>query len=378
MFVPIKGLKLFLNPKLPDADYQVLIRLAQRLMLPDHVLLASSGTSGQLKLIALAQTALEVAAANVNQHIQASSKDVWALALPLHHIGGFSVTVRAKLLGSKLAEFKDKWSAQQFVGFCTQEKVTLTSLVPTQIWDFVQAKLQAPKTLRAVFVGGAALNPLLYEKARALGWPLLPCYGMTETCAQVACASLESLLKNEFPELQVLRHVKVQETDEGKLQFSSVALLSCLATDDSGWVSVIDPKQNGWFVSEDFGEVVGNTLTVFGRGEDFVKISGEAVSLLQMQHMLEQLAPELSGKIVVLAMDHERNGSQLILVSEEKISTERTQKIIQELDRKVLPVARLQQVYVVQQVPKTELGKIKRAELCQILAQSRAQILWQR
>lgn len=379
MLAPVKGLKLFLNPKLPDADYQIFLRLAQRLMMHDHVLLASSGTSGQLKLIALSQAALKVAAESVNQHIQASSKDVWVLALPMHHIGGFSLTVRAQLSGSKLAEFKDKWSAQKFVEFCIQEKATLTSLVPTQIWDLVQAQLRAPQTLRAVFVGGAALDPILYEKARALGWPLLPCYGMTETCAQVACASLDSLQKNTFPELEILPHVQVQVRDEGKLAFASPALLSCLATDDNGWVSVIDPKQHSWFESEDFGEVSGNTLKIFGRGEDFVKIAGEAVLLSQIQSMLERLAPEFVGKIAVLALDHERHGSQLVLVSEERIPQAKLEVLLEELDSKVLPVARLQAVYFAEKLPRTSLGKIKCAELrAMILSQSRAQLLWQR
>ncbi len=71
--------------------------------------------------------------------------------------------------------------------------VTLTSLVPTQVHDLVQCALACPPSLRAVVVGGAELDPVLGERARELGWPVLQSYGMTEAASQVATASLASL-----------------------------------------------------------------------------------------------------------------------------------------------------------------------------------------
>src|SRR5205823_14908324 len=45
---------------------------------------------------------------------------------------------------------------------------------------------RAPEHLRAVLVGGAACPAALRAEAEARGWPVLPTYGLTEACSQVA------------------------------------------------------------------------------------------------------------------------------------------------------------------------------------------------
>src|SRR5207253_1068669 len=92
-----------------------------------------------------------------------------------------------------------EWNPARTVKKWKDRKVTLTSLVPTQVFDLVSANLTAPKNLRAAVIGGGALDPSLYLKARELGWALLPSYGLTECASQVATASLDSLGKKEFP-----------------------------------------------------------------------------------------------------------------------------------------------------------------------------------
>ena len=64
-----------------------------------------------------------------------------------------------------------------------------SSLVPAQVLDLVRAGLRPPPVLRAIVVGGGAISAELYRDARALGWPVLPSYGMTECCSQIATAT---------------------------------------------------------------------------------------------------------------------------------------------------------------------------------------------
>ena len=73
---------LLLNPRMQDA-------LRQRILdadfpdLPDHVWVATSGTSGRFKLVALARQAMEASARAVNAHLGASAQDAWINPLPL-------------------------------------------------------------------------------------------------------------------------------------------------------------------------------------------------------------------------------------------------------------------------------------------------------
>ena len=51
-------------------------------------------------------------------------------------------------------------------------------------------------------MGGSALSPFLYKKAKSLGWPILICYGMTESGSQIACSSLKSIKQKSFPKMK--------------------------------------------------------------------------------------------------------------------------------------------------------------------------------
>ena len=214
--------------------------------LKSHIWLATSGRTQQ-KWVALSKKALLISAHAVNQHLKVRSKDRWGVCLPLFHVGGLAMTARAHLSQSSCFFYREKWSAQGFVHFLKERKITLCSLVPTQVYDLVQAGLLAPPSLRAVVVGGESLNPVLYQQARALKWPLLTSYGLTECGSQVATAELSSLknqgaflplkiwkncpshsaLKDQsaLPLLKILSHVQVK-TIRGEIALKSKSLFT--------------------------------------------------------------------------------------------------------------------------------------------------------
>jgi O-succinylbenzoic acid--CoA ligase len=137
-----------------------------------------------------------------------------------------------------------------------------------------------PKRLRAVFVGGGALNDNLYKKATELGWPLLPTYGMTECASQVATGKGSG---EKLPSLVPLKHVQLRVNTGGFLEIASKALLTCYITEEGS----IDPKKEGWFTTEDQVEFDAKEITAVRRGHGFVKIGGENVDLHRLQIILE-------------------------------------------------------------------------------------------
>ena len=167
----------------------------------------TSGTEGAPKWVGLSRAAFLHSAHAVNAHLEAGAGDRWLIALPLHHVGGFSILARCHAGGSSFIRTEEKWDAQKFTAFCEAEKVTLASLVPTQVYDLVKAGLEAPPTLRAIVVGGGALPTAedVGPRAIALGWPLLQSYGMTEACSQIATEPLDHLYAGFDPHsLEVL------------------------------------------------------------------------------------------------------------------------------------------------------------------------------
>ena len=104
------GSFLLLNPRM-DPARRAQVLAAEFPDLPDHVWLATSGTGGSLKLVALSRGAMECSALAVNLHLGVARDDVWINALPLFHVGGLGVTVRSHLAGTRFETFHDAWEA---------------------------------------------------------------------------------------------------------------------------------------------------------------------------------------------------------------------------------------------------------------------------
>lgn len=365
-----------LNPKISNAERKQLEELSGQHQRPGHIWIASSGSSAgshqSVKLIALSKKAFLASAEAVNRHLMSGESDIWLQAIPRFHVGGLSIEARAYLSGASIRSGvrDEKWDAGYFIDQAEQTKATLSSLVPTQVYDLIQTGRRAPSALRAIVIGGSALSTELYLKATSLGWPLLPSYGLTECCSQVATAELESW-KTQTPRLRILSHVKAETTSEGLLRIQSEALLSGYAQWRDGNNTWTDPKVQGWYQTEDICELKDGFLKPFGRGSDYVKVSGEGVSLPQLQETLESLArrsaPDLWLQVAVAALPHPRSGSALVLAHSSKVSATTAAKIQSEFNQIVAPFERLTQNRPVAEIPRTALGKIAREKLKEML-----------
>lgn len=357
----------FYNPRLSPGEIQILksVKLPE---MPAHIWLASSGTTqtSEIKLVALSKKAFLIAAAASNRHLEVMAQDVWYKNLPDFHVGGLSIWARAHLSGSKVVDdyvAGTKWGASGFAKRIREVGATLVSLVPTQIFDLVQAKVRSPQSVRAVLVGGGPLAPELFIEARELGWPLLPTYGMTEVCSQIATARLESLRRVKFPEAIVLDHIEARTGANGILEIKSEALFTCLAFADLSGLRIEDPKSDGWFRTSDRAdmdiscEVAGRkTLRFLGRISDLVKVNGELVSLPKLQ---SRLGREDS---VVFAKDDARSGSRLCVATTSQEFRE-FEGLVSQLNQSLAPFERLSSLYFVDELPRTPLGKIRVEQL---------------
>lgn len=330
----------------------------------------SSGTSStteSLKAVGLSRDAILASAAAVNFHLSANSRDKWLLAIPQYHIGGFSIWARAHLSGASVYIYEGEWNPASFVDTIKREWITLTSLVPTQVFDLVAAGLECPPSLRAAVIGGGRLDAELYFRARKLRWPVLPSYGLTECASQVATASLSSLGATEaYPALQLLRHVEAASVD-GRIRLRSPSLCKWIAIGMAdGPFTLEDPvRAGGWMTTEDRGEVRGGSLSVTGRLDDVVKILGVLVTVPAVEQAARKYfaAAGLTGEVAVLARPAGREGSSLVLVTDSKVSLGAWNKNLQSFNQKQPGPERITQLCWIPRFPRGELGKLKRGEL---------------
>ncbi len=357
-----------INPRLPS-DLKSRVQLANLPQTPGHIWLGSSGTTavGSITLYSLTKTGFLIAAEAVNRHLEVNASDVWLLTLPTFHVGGLSIWARAFLGGQRVVDRSlDGWTAEKFHAWVEEAGVTLVSLVPTQIFDLVKLGRKSPRSLRAIVVGGAALTGELYFKARELDFPVLPSFGATEVCSQIATAELRSIEGDAFPELRVLSHIEVKLMDEDRLAVRSASLFQIRADVTPQGVDVLW-RAGDWYVMKDLAELSFGEknpgcvwLTPRGRTGDFVKVSGEMVNVLE----LTQLFFEISGCVdfaILPALDN-RRGHQIVLALT-LADYKRAEDWVREFNLRVVPVAKIKNIYFVSELPKSDLKKVLIGEL---------------
>jgi len=328
-----------LNPRLPADEQERLERLGRASRLRGHIIVATSGSSGALKLVALSKEAVLASAAAVNERLEVTGADVWCRVLPIFHVGGLGIEARAHLAGARVVSMS--WDSRAFA----LTDATLASLVPAQIHDLLAAAVKPPPRLRTILIGGGAFDAELQTRAAAAGWPVLASYGMSECASTIA---VEDVL---------LSHLDARSESDGRLAFRGSSLLTGYV-DESG---LVDPKLDGWFVSEDVGEVDGRKIRVRGRRGDFIKIGGESVDLTRLDRILDSVRGSIDAALLPVADDRLGNVIHLAVTAD-------GDAIVEKFNARVLPFERIREVHRVRSIPRSSLGKLLRSQLVDLIA----------
>ena len=359
------------NPRDPLPDGGPVLEVGQ-------VGFATSGSTGMPSVVVHTEETLEASARAVNRWLEVRAEDVWLRALPDFHVGGYQIGLRAALAGSRVAVDDAKWDAGGFAGICAREVVSLTSLVPAQLVDLVRRRLQAPACLRALVVGGGALDEGFRRDALDLGWPVLPSYGASEAGSQVATAR-PGKLGSLGAGMIVLPEWEARVSgggnggdgwpgDPGKagvLELRGAALaVGRFIWQDGAWTRRKLADAQGWWRSSDRVFLNGRELEFEGRVDRVVKVLGELVNLEAVGRALEA-AGLLHGGFTVIALPGERRGSELVLVVETRLGD--VGHAVQVYQEASAPFAMIMRVVQVAELPRSPLGKIRYAALAALI-----------
>jgi len=310
-----------LHPRLSPAEQETVIQQSQPAMLLDAACEASpepgpvppppaaidperiaavfftSGSSGTPKGAMLSRRAFAAACAAHTQNLGWTSSDRWLLCLPLAHIGGFSVLMRCLYARSCVVLAPDA-GTPTLVRAIEQQRVTLVSLVPTQLQRLLRhaPSFAPPPWLRAVLVGGAAMTQSLKQQACQRGLPVLATYGLTEACAQVATeppgrpAPAGSVGRALLPGSVVIK--------DGHILLRGPALMT-------GYLGAPALAPDALFDTQDLGALDDDGwLYVYGRGTDLVISGGENVHPQEVEDVLQTL-PGIEAAVVFGRADPE-------------------------------------------------------------------------
>jgi O-succinylbenzoic acid--CoA ligase len=364
------------NPQRPgDADG--LIEFAEGLGLRAVCFFQTSGSEGTPKWVALTKAAFHISGNAVNAHFEVTAADRWLVALPVHHVGGFSIHARAFLSGSTVVTWRaQKWEPREFAKVCEEEAITLTSLVPAQVHDLVRGRVPSPDGLRAAIIGGGGMTQTLADAAMVLGWRVFQSYGMTEAASQIATQPYNPFgAVYNVQSLEVLPHwqVAVDEAERLILRGPALALGYARRGVDGVWSWEALDAETGLRTRDlvklwDHG--TRRFLQFVGREANYVKILGELIHLAPLQVRVEQLALGAGWKTlpVIVALPDERRESKLVLVMEagEGAGEEAAAAgsvLVTEFNAVTEPLCHLERVIEVARIPRSSLGKVDTAAL---------------
>lgn len=310
---------------------------------PDTALLiATSGSEGEPKAIALSRRQLAAASDGANTRLGLRHGDVWLACLPLCHIGGQSILWRCARAAATLS-LHDGFARDAVMADLHASDVTHISLVPAMLAQLLDAACPPPPSLRVALIGGAALSPALHTRALAAGWPLWPSYGMTETAAMVACFGPGE---------------PWQAGDVGNLLPGHTARV-----DADGRLHLHGPQlpDDHWLRTGDLGTIAADgRLRILGRADDMLISAGRNVHPATVEACLAGL-PGLQ-EIAVCGRPDPVWGDRIIAVVVGEISDE----VLIAHARAYLPTAAIPRTVLrIPSLPRTVAGKPDRRAIRQ-------------
>ncbi|PCR90127.1 class I adenylate-forming enzyme family protein [Natrinema ejinorense] len=153
-----------------------------------HLLMFTSGTSGEPKAVRLTVGNLVASATASAFRLGVLPDDRWLCCLPMYHMGGLAPIVRSTLYGTT-AVIQRAFDPRETARVIDEYDITGVSLVPTMCKRLLEAGWEPPESLRFALLGGAPASRELLERCRERGVPAHPTYGMTETASQIATAT---------------------------------------------------------------------------------------------------------------------------------------------------------------------------------------------
>ena len=291
----------------------------------DALVIATSGSSGPPKAAVLTHAAVEASARATSERLQVTDNDHWLACLPLAHVGGLSVITRSLITGTTLTVI-DGFDAD----VVSASEATLVSLVTTALQRI------DPSLFRAIVLGGA--RPPADRPPHCIAT-----YGLTETGSGV--------VYNGKP----LNSVEIEIRD-GEVHVRGPMLLRCYRDGTSPLT------RDGWLPTGDLGFLRDDgSLHVEGRRGDVINTGGEKVWPDDVERQLIQ-HPDIHDVAVTGLPDNEWGQ----IVAAFVVSTRPNLSLdeIRAHCRAQLPGYALpKQLELVEAIPRTALGKVRRSEL---------------
>jgi len=352
-----------IDHRLPDPEVEALLKRARPEMLfdgetvtgisgglpvePDvRVVVATSGTGGAPRLVELTREAIDHAVSSSTLALEAGPGDRWVCCLPIAHVGGLLVLLRAVLTDSPVSvhpRFDPELVA-------AETDAAFISVVPTMLARLLDSGVDL-SSFRAVLVGGAGLDPALEERARSEGVRVVRTYGLTESCGGVVY------------EGRPLPGTEVRLGKDAEIELRGPTVMKGYRLDPDATASAF--TDDAWLRTGDAGRLAPDgSLLVDGRLDDLIITGGEKVWPGEVEAVL-RLHPKVAEVAVTGRPDPDWGERVVAFVVPRRVVQPPSLEGLRRFVARRLPRYKApREVVLLAELPKVgELGKVNKREL---------------
>lgn len=349
----------------------------------DVLLVYTSGTTGLPKGAVHTQAGL-LANAQASQEAHAfKPQDIVLSTLPMFHVGGLCIQTLPALLSGVSVHLHPRFDAAEWLTAVTQgdmsQRPTLSLLVPATLRavldhpDWPSADLQS---LRGIMAGSSTLPVSYLKMFHARGIPVGQIYGATETGPVSVILKFQDAVARigfaGWPHANLsLKLVDAQGQDVPQGETGEVCVKAPNVM--RGYWNARNPKDltglnNGWFHAGDMGYLdAQGCLQIVGRNKDMIISGGENIYPAEIENALASFAGV--AECAVVGLPDERWGEVPVLVLVKATGqTLQTQAVMAHLQAQIARFKLPRRVVLLEQLPKSALGKVQKAVLQQQLA----------
>ncbi|MFB0919260.1 MAG: AMP-binding protein [Oscillospiraceae bacterium] len=338
------------------------------------LILCTSGTTKGCKAVMYTHNNIIYSEEVFNETLGLTYKDSIFMPAPLSHATGLHHGIISPMLRGGRVVLEEKFSCTEAVKIMNREKCTYSMGATPFIYDLLKQLEESGDSLpclRFYICGGAPVPRELVQRAwNEFRLPVCECYGSTESVPHI-CVRPEECLENEGKwSGRTMGAIEVRVVDKDRRPVPPGVIGEEASRGPNVFVGYLNAPNltdaaldgNGWFYSGDLcvSDEKGN-IKIVGREKDIIVRGGENLNSNDINENLEG-CPGVEDHAII-GMPDERLGERIcafVVLSDGAETLTKEDLIVWLQSKKVHKRHWPERVEIIDQIPRTESGKVKK------------------